>query len=136
MLVSTPRATPLLPPLTPVLIDQRISCQNPGHRFLNNAIQSLPYTQFAVINAVLHKHKGALRFSILPWRIKRFYTRCYTRLAIIIFGLIYPFAKLYPHQTFLLYGIKLFLNVSKHSKIYHSKCDITRLLPFMIIVSG
>ena len=32
MLVSTP---PLLAPLTPVPIDQRISCQNPSHRFLN-----------------------------------------------------------------------------------------------------
>ena len=32
MLVST---QPLLAPLTPVPIDQRISCQNPSHRFLN-----------------------------------------------------------------------------------------------------
>ena len=48
MLVSMPRVTPLFAPLTPVPIDQQISWQNPGHRFLN--IKSLPYTQLAVIN--------------------------------------------------------------------------------------
>ena len=69
--------TPLLMPLTPVPIDQWISCQNPSHRFLNmlyKAHHILLLAQFAIINAVLHKHESALRFLILPWHIKRFYT--------------------------------------------------------------
>ena len=71
--------------------------------------------QFVVINAVLHKHKSALRFLILPWRIKRFYALLRAPL-IHYFWLELPnfsspklckskFAKLYPCQTFPLYGI-------------------------------
>ena len=40
---------------------------------LYKAHHILLLAQFAVINAVLHKQESALRFLILPWRIKRFY---------------------------------------------------------------
>ena len=63
MLVSTP--LPAL--LTSVSIDQRISCQNPDHRFLNmlyKAYHILLLAQFAVINAVLNKQESAPRLLI------------------------------------------------------------------------
>ena len=133
MLVSTPRATPLFVPLTPVPIDQRISCQNPGHRFLNMLYKA----------HYIAKHESALRSLILPWHIKRFYTPLhaprnhYFWLDLSI-RQTFPcqnfvrakFAKLYPCQTFPLCGITIrqilqtfVIYGSRYTKFYMCLCS-------------
>ena len=99
MLVSTPL------PLTPVPIDQRITCQNPSHRFLNmlhKAHHMLLLAQFAVINAVvnyINTKAHRLRFLILSWRIKRFYVPLRTPLN-HYFWLDLSIRQTFPRQNF------------------------------------